>query len=65
MYAFGTHSGILQTSLEDSKWWANIHGVKEHEVEGDWEGGGLLWEDLKVGSWFYKYQPQTAFYYYV
>jgi hypothetical protein len=37
-------------SLKDSEWQANIHGVKEHEVGGDWKGGGLLWEDSKVGS---------------
>ncbi len=42
----------MQTSLEDSKWRANIHGAKEHEVGGDWEVGGLLWADSKVGSWF-------------
>ncbi len=30
----------------------NIHGVEEHEARGDWEGGGLLWMDSKVGSWF-------------
>ncbi len=48
----GAYLGILQTSLEDSKWWANIHGVEKHEVIGDWEGGGLLWVDLEVGSRF-------------
>jgi hypothetical protein len=39
-------------SSKDSKWWTNIHGTKEHEAGGDLEGGGLLWKDLKVGSWF-------------
>ncbi len=39
-------------SLEDLEWGANIHGVKEHEAQKDWKGGGLLWADSKVGSWF-------------
>jgi hypothetical protein len=26
--------------------------IKEHETRGDWEGGGLLWVDGKVSSWF-------------
>jgi hypothetical protein len=32
----------LQTSLEDSKGQANIHGVEKHEAGGNKEGGGLL-----------------------
>jgi hypothetical protein len=51
LYFFRAYIGILQTSLKNSKWQANIHGVKEHEAWGDWEGGGLLWKDSKVGSW--------------
>ncbi len=39
-------------SLEDLKWQANIHGAKEYEARRDWEGGGLLWVDSEVGSWF-------------
>ncbi len=39
-------------SSEDSKWQVNIHGVEEHEVGGDWEGGGLLWADSEIGLWF-------------
>ncbi len=43
----------MQTSSKDPKWWANnIHGVKEYEAGGDWEGGGLLWADLEARSWF-------------
>jgi hypothetical protein len=33
-------------SSKHLKWWTNIHAAKEHEVRGDWEGGGLLC------SWF-------------
>ncbi len=39
-------------SSEDSEWWTNIHGTKEHEAREDWEGGGLLWVDLEVVLWF-------------
>jgi hypothetical protein len=40
LYFFGTYPCILQTSLEDLEWWANIHGTKEHETIREWEGGG-------------------------
>ncbi len=43
---------ILQTSSKDYEWWTNIHGAKKCEVEGNWKGGGLLWVDSEVGSWF-------------
>jgi hypothetical protein len=39
----GMYISILQTSLEDSKWRANIHGAEEYEVGGNLEGGGFLW----------------------
>ncbi len=52
LYLFTTYTRILQTSLEDSKGQANIHGVEKHEAGGNKEGGGLLWADSKVGSWF-------------
>ncbi len=65
MYSLGTHSGILQMSLEDSKWRANIHGVKEHEVEGDWKGGGLLWANLEASSWFTSTNHRQFSNYYV
>jgi hypothetical protein len=52
-------------SSKDSKWWTNTHGAKEHEVGGDWEGGGLLWEDLEVGSWFTNTNHKLFFDYYV
>jgi hypothetical protein len=39
-------------SSEDLEWQASIHGAKEYEVRGNWKGGGLLWMDSKVGSWF-------------
>jgi hypothetical protein len=39
-------------SLKDSKWRTNMHGVEEYEARGDQEGGGILWADSKVGSWF-------------
>ncbi len=52
LYFFRAYISILQTSLENSKWRANIHGVEEHEAKGDWKGGGLLWKDLEVGLWF-------------
>ncbi len=52
MYFFGAYTCILQMSSEDLEWWTNIHGVEKHEAGGDWKGGGLLWADLKVNSWF-------------
>jgi len=30
-FSLGAYIGILQSSLEDSKWCANIHGTKEYE----------------------------------
>jgi hypothetical protein len=39
-------------SLKDLEWWTNIHGVEEYEVRGDRKGGGLIWVDSEVGSWF-------------
>jgi hypothetical protein len=30
---------------------------------GDWEDGGLLWADLKVGSWFTNTNHQQFFNY--
>ncbi len=39
-------------SSKDIEWWVNIYGDEEHEAGGDWKGGGLLWEDSEVGSWF-------------
>ncbi len=41
LYIFETYTNILQTSLKDSEWRENIHGVEEHEAGGDWEGGSL------------------------
>jgi hypothetical protein len=52
-------------SLEDSKWWANIHGVEEHEAKEDWEGGGLLWVDSKVVLWFISNNYKQFSNYYV
>jgi hypothetical protein len=39
-------------SSQDWEWLANIHGAEEHEVGGDWKGGGLIWMDSKARSWF-------------
>ncbi len=50
-------------SSKDSKWRTNIHGAKEHEVGGDLEGGGLLWVDLEVGSWFTNTNQKQFFNY--
>ncbi len=52
LYFLEGYIDILQMSLKDLKWWTNVHGVEEHEAWGDLEGGGLLWEDSKVSSWF-------------
>ncbi len=52
LYFLKTYIGILQMSSKDLEWWANIHGVKEHEVGGDWKGGDLLWAHLEARSWF-------------
>ncbi len=52
LYIFEAYTSILQRSSEDLEWWENIHGAEEHEVGGDWKGGGWLWADLKVGSCF-------------
>ncbi len=49
---------------EDSKWRANIHGVKEYEVGRNWKGGGLLWMDLEVDSWFTSTNHKQFFDYY-
>ncbi len=42
----------MQISSNFFKWWENILGVEENETRGDWKGGGLLWVDSEVGSWF-------------
>ncbi len=55
----------MQTSSKDSKWQANIHGAEEHEVGGNWKGGGLLWKDLEVGSWFTNNNHRQFFKYHV
>ncbi len=52
-------------SLKDFEWQANIHGVEKHEAWGDWEGEGLLWADLEVGSWFTSTNHIQFFNYYV
>jgi len=52
IYFFKAYTSIWQMSSKNSEWRENIHGTKKHEVGGDWEGGGLLWTDLEVGSWF-------------
>jgi hypothetical protein len=49
---FRAYISILQTSSEASKWWTNIHGAEKHEARTNWEGGGLLWANSEVGSWF-------------
>jgi len=48
---FSEFTRAFWMSLKDLEWRANIHGAKEHEARGDWEGGSLLWVDSKVGSW--------------
>ncbi len=50
-------------SSEDLEWRTNIHGAKEHEVGGDWEGGGLLWVDSEAGSWFTSTNHKQLFNY--
>ncbi len=65
LYYFKAYMCIWQTSLKDWEWQANIHGDEEHEVGGDWECGGLLWEDSKVGSWFTSTNQRQFFDYYV
>ncbi len=49
---FRAYTSILQTSLKDFEWWKNIHGAKEYEAGGNWKGGGLLWTNSEVDSWF-------------
>jgi hypothetical protein len=60
---FKVYTSILQISLENLEWRANIHGVEEHEARGDWEGGGILWVNLEVGSWFISTNHKQFFYY--
>jgi len=52
LYLFRAYTCILQTSSKDLEWWANIHGVEEHEVEEHDVGGDLLWVDLETNKWF-------------
>jgi hypothetical protein len=52
LYFFEIYTSILQTSSEDLKWRATIHGAKKYEAKGDSKGEGLLWKDSKASSWF-------------
>jgi len=46
-------------SLEDSKWWANIHGVEKHETKT--KKVDVYYEKIQKLAHVYKYQPHTIF----
>jgi hypothetical protein len=50
---------------KDLEWQTNIHGVEQHEARGNKKVVGLLWEDLRVGSWFTSTNYKQFFDYHV